>query len=123
VEATTNDFQLPPKENLTGSACGVVARNAWGKEVAVDPSELESKDVDEEARSAIATGHARISFQCKGCGLAADDAHGGGRIDGFGRVSAAVDDPAIVAMAENWATGSLEISISTVPQRQSTLIA
>jgi hypothetical protein len=69
------------------------------KDVAVDPSEPQSEHFDEEARSAVATENARVSFQSKGRGLAADDAHGVGRIDGFGHVSAAVDDLAIVTMA------------------------
>ena len=57
------------------------------KEIAVDPPEPESQDVDEEARPAVATGHARISFQGPGRRLAADDAHGVGGIDGFGQSS------------------------------------
>ena len=69
------------------------------KEIAVDPSEPQGQDVDEQARAAVATENARVSFQSKGRGLAADDAHGVGRIDGFGHVSAAVDDLAIVTMA------------------------
>ena len=36
------------------------------KEVAVHPPEPESQDVDEKARAAVATGHARISFQGPG---------------------------------------------------------
>jgi hypothetical protein len=69
------------------------------KEIAIDPSEPQSEHLDEEARSAVATENTRISFQGPGRRLAADDAHGVGRIDGFGHVSAAVDDLAIVTMA------------------------
>ena len=56
------------------------------EEIAVDPSEPQSQDVDEEARSAVATENARIPFQGPGRRLAADDAHGVCRIDGFGHV-------------------------------------
>jgi hypothetical protein len=69
------------------------------EEVAIDPPELQSQDIDEEARPAAATENARVSFQSKGRGLAAGDAHGVRRIDGFGHVGGAVDDLAIVAMA------------------------
>ena len=67
---------------------------------AVHPPELESQDVDEEARSAVAAENAGVSFQSKGRGLAADDADGVGRVDGFGHVSRAVDDLAIVAVTK-----------------------
>jgi hypothetical protein len=50
------------------------------QEIAVDPWELERQDVDEEARPAVATEDARISFQSEGRGLAADDAHGVRRV-------------------------------------------
>ncbi len=69
------------------------------EEVAIDPAEPQSEHFDEEARSAVATENARISFQSPGRRLAADDAHGVRRIDGFRHVSAAVDDLAIVTMA------------------------
>jgi hypothetical protein len=62
------------------------------KEIAVDPPELESQDVDEEARAAVAAENAGISFQKKGRGLTADDAEGVRRIAGFWHVGAAVDD-------------------------------
>ena len=69
------------------------------KEVAVDPSEPESQDIDEEARATVATSNARISFQGPGRRIATDDTHGACRINGFGHVSAAMDDLAVVAMA------------------------
>jgi hypothetical protein len=72
---------------------------AGRREIAVDPPEPESQDADEEARPAVATGHARISFQGPGRRLAADDAHAIRPIDGFGHVSRAVDDLTVVAMA------------------------
>jgi hypothetical protein len=69
------------------------------KEVAIDPPEPQSQDIDEKAGAAVAAEKSWISFQSPGRRLAADDTHGVCSIDGFGHVSAAVDDLAIVRMA------------------------
>jgi hypothetical protein len=93
------------------------------KEVAVDPTEPESQDVDEEARATVAARHARISFQCPGRRLAPDDTHGICGIEGFGHVSAAVDDLAIVTRAVELGdrfAGNFDFDLAA---RQATLIA
>jgi hypothetical protein len=68
-------------------------------EIAVDPTEPQIRDIDEEARAAVATKNARISYQSPGRRIAPDDAHGTRHMDRFGHVSGAVDDLAIVTMA------------------------
>ena len=89
------------------------------KTLGVDPSQPESQDIDEEARATVATSNARISFQSPGRRIATDDT----RLPiGFGHVSAAMDDLAIVTMAVELGDRFAGISISTAPQRQAALI-
>jgi hypothetical protein len=71
----------------------------WQQE-AVHPSQLNVQNVDKEARTALATGEARISFQLPGEWLAARDADRMRRINGLGCVRPAVHGLTVVAMTE-----------------------